>query len=296
MKKLLLYLTLFITCGCSSLGGSPVTETTGCREISATLDENDVQNIVLNEEKTITESGQVSANKPVGYLFEAKAGQKLSYKTDDDICISIYRPDTTPLNSGDLPTDGKYTLQVSVPQGSTTFSLDMSLGTLQSSASSKPPSTASTTTTSPTKSPSPKTSSSTSTQVDDITQEKAVDLVNQWLKAKPEIFAPPFNDSLVAKLTTGKRYIDITKTDGSINWLRNNGSYWKYKTSKITDVWSFSSSSPRPELKVTIYEDATLYGNRGIDHQKSGATSENYIYYFAKDNGIWKIYDSKQVD
>lgn len=77
--------------------------------------------------RAITESGMVSSNKSLGYTFEAKSGQRLSYRTNQDICIWIYTPDNHILNSSDLPTNGKYTIQVSAPKGSTTFDLAINL-------------------------------------------------------------------------------------------------------------------------------------------------------------------------
>jgi hypothetical protein len=71
----------------------------------------------------------VSNNKSVGYTFEAKAGQKLKYQTDTDICIWVYTPDNQVVSSKDLPQTGRYTIQVSAPKGSKTFELNMSLET-----------------------------------------------------------------------------------------------------------------------------------------------------------------------
>ena len=92
----------------------------------AVLDVNKVKTIQLSTQK-ITESGMVSQNKSVGYVFQAQAGQKLDYHTNQDVCIAVYTPDNQLLNSGVLPITGKYTLQIFIPKGSTTFDLAMNL-------------------------------------------------------------------------------------------------------------------------------------------------------------------------
>jgi hypothetical protein len=90
------------------------------------LQTNNVKSISFNNETT-TESGIVSRNQSLGYTFDGQLGQKLSYTTEQNICIWIYTPDNQLLTSGNLPTTGKYTIQVSAPQGSTTFDLAMNL-------------------------------------------------------------------------------------------------------------------------------------------------------------------------
>lgn len=90
------------------------------------LQTHNVKPISLNHQTT-TESGIVSSNQSLGYTFNANLGQKLSYTTNQNICIWIYTPDNQLLTSGNLPTTGKYTIQVSAPQGSTTFDLAMKL-------------------------------------------------------------------------------------------------------------------------------------------------------------------------
>ena len=90
------------------------------------LESNNVKAISFSTQP-ITQSGMVSSNKSLGYTFKATSGQKLSYATNQDICIWIYTPDNQILTTRDLPTTGKYTIQVSAPGGSTTFDLAVNL-------------------------------------------------------------------------------------------------------------------------------------------------------------------------
>lgn len=127
-----------------------------------------------------------------------------------------------------------------------------------------------------------------------LTQSQAVELVTQWLSAKPKIFGPPFDKNLLGRLTTGNTYQDNL---GSIDWLQGNGYRYTYSVSRIDDVWSFVTSNTSPFIKVSVYEDLTLYSPRGIDRSKSGASKRNFIYYFAKDvDGQWKISDYRRSE
>ncbi|BAQ62263.1 hypothetical protein GM3708_2669 [Geminocystis sp. NIES-3708] len=81
----------------------------------------------INLQETVAKSGQLTAGKYIGYTFEGKKGQKLNYTTPNDICLWIFQPDTKLLEGVELPIDGKYTIQISLLKGSSTFDLEMSL-------------------------------------------------------------------------------------------------------------------------------------------------------------------------
>jgi hypothetical protein len=92
----------------------------------AVLEANNVKPISLDSQ-AMKETGMVTNNKSLGYTFTAKSGDKLVYKTNQDICIWIYTPDNQLINSPILPLDGKYTVQVAAMGGSTTFDLGLEL-------------------------------------------------------------------------------------------------------------------------------------------------------------------------
>jgi hypothetical protein len=133
MKKLLIYSTFLSIIGCQP-GMNPIASissnsvsSSGCADKpTGSLSKKDVEEIVLNE-GTITKSGQVNASKYHGYTFTAKSGEKLVYKTNQDICIWVYTPDNQLINSPILPLDGNYTVQVAAMGGSTTFDLALQL-------------------------------------------------------------------------------------------------------------------------------------------------------------------------
>ncbi|BAY95334.1 MULTISPECIES: ARC6/PARC6 family protein [unclassified Tolypothrix] len=296
MKKIICYFTLLIIYGCSfGIPSAPFAST--CPEKPTnTLTEKDVQEINLDE-KTSSKSGQASANKSIGYKFTAQSGQKLSWSTDSDICVWVYAPDNQILKGGDLPQTGKYIIQVSALKGSKTFDMKMSLGILQASENPTPTPSVSITAISSRLKPTP---TPTPTSVADLTQEQALNIVKEWYAAKPQIFAPPFDTTLVDKLATGKLYDKTTNSDpdaGPIAWLKANNSYYQYNQSEIRKVTDFSNSGRRPYIKVKVFEELYLYGPKGnIDQENSGSYQTDFIYFFEKDsNGVWKIYDYSKI-
>lgn len=91
-----------------------------------------IEPIILNNQKNII-SGRVTKGQLLGYIFEGKSGEKLSYQTNNNISLCIYRPDNKPLKSKEfkkLPITGKYIIEVAVIEGSTTFEIEISLGAM----------------------------------------------------------------------------------------------------------------------------------------------------------------------
>lgn len=282
-QKIIFLLILFAVSGCSRLKDFPRNPSNlGCPEMpTETLTKNNVKKIVLKDSK-ITESGQVSVGKNIGYSFDAKAGQKLNYQTDDDICIWVFTPDNNILNDIELSQSGTYLIQVAAPKGSKTFSLDLGFGTFRVSPKKDPVSS---------NIIKPKASISISdTQSSQLTEKQAVDLVTSWYRSKSEIFGKSFDSELVKQYTTGKLKEDTLKSDGSMNWLRNNGCYYTYYTSNIEDVISFSNSAAPPSLTVQIYEKLKLNGPKEVGcGNPTQSYQAKFTYLFEQDNEIWKI-------
>ncbi|MEA5528023.1 ARC6/PARC6 family protein [Dolichospermum sp. UHCC 0684] len=305
-KKIIVYSTCLSIIGCQAIENplanvsSNAISSSGCAEKpTVSLSGKDVETVALNE-STITKSGQVSASKNIGYTFTATTGQKLSYSTDANICIWVFTPDNEILKGGELSKNGKYIIQVAAPQGAKTFDLKMSLGLLET-ASSTP-------TASPTNNPentpenTPENNNSQSSlendnlqPENDISQEQALELVQKWYAAKPRIFAPPFDRDLLNELATGKLYQRVGGEEGAIDWLQKYNRYYTYNKSAITNVMGFSSSGSRPYIKVRIIEELYLQGEKGIDKTNSGEYQIDYIYFFAKENGTWKIYNNEKI-
>ena len=314
LKKLIVYSTCLSLIGCQTIE-NPLTNvssnaisSSGCAEKPVvSLSGKDVETVALNE-STITKSGQVSASKNIGYTFTATTGQKLSYSTDADVCLWVFSPDNEILKGGELSKNGKYVIQVAAPQGAKTFDLKMSLGVLETAANTPTVSTTDTpegTSVNTSKNTSERTSENNNSQSslendnlqpeNDISQEQALELVQKWYAAKPRIFAPPFDRDLLNELATGKLYQRVGGEDGSIDWLQKYNRYYTYNKSEITNVMGFSSSGSRPYIKVRIIEELYLQGEKGLDKTNSGEYQIDYIYFFAKENGTWKIYSNEKI-
>jgi hypothetical protein len=220
--------------------------------------------------QVLREKGQLKAGQDLGYRFEGKAGQNLSFRTKEDICVWIYAPDNSLLTDGKLPINGKYIVQVGALKGGTSFGLDITLGDLSTASNPSNPSNPSTT-------------------PDSFTRQAALDLVDQWLEAKAKVFAPPFDVALASRLTTGRVYEDISKADGSVNWLRNNNAYYRYGKHKVSSTGNFSATASSAKIDVEINQPLSYYENNQL--VKSETTSDIYQFTFQFENGSWKISD-----
>ncbi len=262
-----------------------------------TLDPKDVKTISISTQ-SVKESGTVRLGQNLAYTFDAKTGDKLSWRTSDNICIWVFAPSTKLLKGGELTENGKHTIQVSVPSGTTTFNLEIGLGnTVAASTPVAPaPSSSVATPSQPTNTPTQSPPTNQPTSGSSLTQDQAAAIVQTWLNSKGRVFAPPFDRQLARQLTTGIRYNQIMQSGGSIDWLIENKSYYKYAITRVENVWAFDNSKSLVEIKLRVTEDLTLHNsNGGIDPERSGKTTANYIYYLAQDNGMWKIYDSRKT-
>ncbi len=134
--------------------------------------------------------------------------------------------------------------------------------------------------------PTPK---QTASQHTGLTQLQAREIVEEWLTVKSQIFAPPFNKQLDDQVVAnGPLWTDLTKTNGSIQWLKNNNSYYTYKTIKVNGVVQFQPSPSMPSILVSVTEDSTLHSPKG---NASSSSTNNWLYTLKKENGRWKIWD-----
>jgi len=287
MKKLLLFFCLLTTYGCQSslTSNTSVKPTSVCPETpppSAVLLK--TENISIDKQKIV--SGNVRSGEYVGYTFESKEGEDFSWSSDkSDLCVWVYSQKNDLWKGGKLPIKGKYTIQVTVPQGATTFNLDLKLGAV---VAIPPPTPVATASASPSSIPTP-------TSKDLISEGQAKELVQTYLNSKSDIFGKRFKRDLAARYTTGLLLQDITKPGGSIDWLQSNKYYYTYKNSSIERVWAFANDVD-PRIVVRVTEERTLYrtvnGNEEVDYSQSGQSIGNFTYYFSQDvGGTWKIRD-----
>ena len=116
------------------------------------------------------------------------------------------------------------------------------------------------------------------------------------MSAKKKVFAAPFDSQAASVYTTGKLYSDITKPEGSIDWLRGNNSYYTFGSQSINSVSNFSSSGGSASAIVTLTEDITMYKDGRVDPGQTSFKSRNSTYQFEYVDGTWKIADYKKIE
>lgn len=139
----------------------------------------------------------------------------------------------------------------------------------------------------------PLASPSTPSTPDGLDEAQARAVIEEWLRVKANVFAPPFDQAqLDAVVSAGPLWSDITKDGGSISWLREHNSYYTYPRIAVTEVSGFTPAAEHPTLIATIAEEQILHGPNG---EQPKSSNDRYLYTFAKENGRWKIYDYKKL-
>ncbi len=125
-----------------------------------------------------------------------------------------------------------------------------------------------------------------------INELEARAIVERWLTVKSQIFAPPFDTNLADQVVaSGPLWTDITKTGGSIDWLKTNSSYYSYSTIKVNQVISFIPSPSLPSIVVSVAEDSLLHSPKG---NKASSSTRNWIYTLKEEGGTWKVWDYRK--
>ena len=219
--------------------------------------------------KTFQKTGTISSDNDMGFVFQGKQGQKLRYSSNDNekLCIWVYTPDNKIFSGVELPVNGTYAIHLASLEKTTTFEIEMKLS-------------------------NPKTET-TKTSISSISQQKAVNLIQKYLEAKKEMFAPPYNRRIIAGIATEEF---SQKALGAIDWLERNGAYYRYQVQKIDSVEEFVSEGNTVAIKVKITEDYTLYNSDGsIDNSSSNFRTLTVVYNMKLTNGNLKIYASKII-
>ncbi len=126
----------------------------------------------------------------------------------------------------------------------------------------------------------------------ELSEMQARSIVEKWLSLKSQIFAPPYDikvaDTVVAE---GPLWTDLTKPDGSIEWLKSNNSYYSYTSIRVNSVISYIPSDTMPSVIVSITENSVLHSSAGSEPSLS---TNNWNYTLRKENGDWKIWDYRK--
>ena len=130
-----------------------------------------------------------------------------------------------------------------------------------------------------------------------LTEEQAKSLVSGWLNFKTKLYAAPFDSSKLDQyiIKPGKLYEDITKPGGSIDWLKQKDSYYKFNEAEIKKVLDFKLYQDNAHLTVEVLEDLELITPSGVDPTQSGQKTQTWVYDLKKNqSGEWRIYDHRK--
>jgi len=130
------------------------------------------------------------------------------------------------------------------------------------------------------------------TGTDQLNEGQARAVIEKWLSMKAQIFAPPFDKKIADEVVAeGPLWRDLTKTDGSIDWLQKNNSYYTYNSYRINGVTQFSPSSEMPTITISLTEDSVLHSPKG---NAPSVKTGNWLYTLKQENGAWKVWDYKK--
>jgi serine/threonine-protein kinase len=156
------------------------------------------------------------------------------------------------------------------------------LATQPPSTGESPPAT-----TSPTPAPTPQVPAITG----DINEQTAAQLITLWLQAKQQIFAPPFDRTLVTAITTDPLSRDILSPDGPLDWLQSNNARYQFRSSQVEALELLEQEGDRALVEATITEDRTLTVNGIVDASQSGLSTGRFRYLLQQVDGEWRIAD-----
>ncbi|WP_416350885.1 protein kinase domain-containing protein [Rivularia sp. UHCC 0363] len=130
-----------------------------------------------------------------------------------------------------------------------------------------------------------------------ITRDEAISIVNRWQDAKQVLFAPPFNRSLGAELTTGEAYRKNISSGSSLEWLESNNAYYRYGVQRIDSVGNFIASDDRATIEMTITEDRKFYKDGQIIPGENTELDTRIVRYSLQlENGSLKISDYETIN
>ncbi|AFY80040.1 IMS domain-containing protein [Oscillatoria acuminata] len=126
-----------------------------------------------------------------------------------------------------------------------------------------------------------------------LPQGQAAALLGDWLTAKANIFAPPFDRALLGNLTTGILYADSLN---SVTWLENNNAFYQYGVQRVESIERFVTEGNRATLEARVTEDYTLYENGRANQNRAGFGTNLIRYNLQRVNGQWKIADYQVIN
>jgi serine/threonine protein kinase len=119
-----------------------------------------------------------------------------------------------------------------------------------------------------------------------LTEVEALDLLRDFIAAKGEFFAPPFDQTRLRELSTGQ---DLEKRLGTQRWLRENKAFYTYGTFEVTFEGAFRRTSLEASFRASIRETPTLMVGGEKDVSRSQPTRGRYECFLTYADGRWRI-------
>ncbi|MEN9216865.1 MAG: IMS domain-containing protein [Gloeomargarita sp. HHBFW_bins_162] len=131
------------------------------------------------------------------------------------------------------------------------------------------------------------------TPVSHFSADDGVALVESWLDAKKTIFAPPYDLDLAASFLTGPAWRDVSKPNGSVDWLKTNNTYYRYGGNRVSLRRVIQADSHRLVLDLDIQEQLSIYRDGRLRQTKTDR--DTYRFDLRRVGDRWKIYDRRTV-
>jgi ARC6-like, IMS domain len=128
---------------------------------------------------------------------------------------------------------------------------------------------------------------------DSITASEARGVIENWFVAKRSMFGSSYSASAAQAITTGILLNDITKPNGSIDWLRSNNAEYRFGAQRVDSIDRVVSNGDNATVAVTATEDRTLYKDGKVDPTQTDFKTKTTVYTLQRIGGAWKIADYK---
>jgi hypothetical protein len=127
-----------------------------------------------------------------------------------------------------------------------------------------------------------------------ITKEEALQLINDYVKAKREIYVPPFPQELAARYTMGKLYEYIAKPGtGQIDELKRKNQYFQFGN-QIIQVLDFKILEDKAFISVRAQEELSIFENGRLIVPPQNNPID-YRFELRTEGNRWKIYDREKI-
>jgi ARC6-like, IMS domain len=130
---------------------------------------------------------------------------------------------------------------------------------------------------------------------DSISEPEVRSLIDSWFQAKRLMFGKGYSYEAANAVSTGVLLNDITKPNGSIDWLKSNNAEYQFGVQKIDSISRIVSNGDDATVEIQATEDRTLYRDGRVDPTQTDFKSKTTVYTLKRSGGRWKISDYKNI-